>query len=456
DTFNDHVPLTEKTFEDQVQCDIALVPGQQTKGYRYMYEKLTAKGDFLDERIDTFADIIGQGIKASLPAEEHEEFAIQHPALPQQETLFTVGRVCCDSLTDDSKLNAQSVVVEASRAIGSGARVHLNLRQAPDYSLFPGQLIGVEGINPTGKSINVSRIHHPTLPAQATSEPSQLLSFYPSPDAAASINIIVANGPYTLSDSFNYEPFEELTVKVEAEKPDVVILQGPFVDSQHPLILSGDMEIDVDDIFRTQISPRLHRMLGSRSLKTKLICIPATTDSCSEWVSFPQPSLAAGLTDAATFERRAALGIPPEVHMFPNPVQFTINEVVFACCSMDVLWHMCGQEIWKLSPNNGQPAVQPHGATTFEMSTNRLTRFVQHMFRQRTFYPLFPPALDDACLDLSHAGALELQATPDVLIMPSRLQQFIRNIDGCVCVNPGSLVKGHSAGTFARFCIWPL
>lgn len=46
--------------------------------------------------------------------------------------------------------------------------------------------------------------------------------------------------------------------------------------------------------------------------------------------------------------------------------------------------------------------------------------------------------------------------TPDVLITPSQLKLFAKEIDGVVCVNPGTIVKGEAAGSYANITIDPL
>ena len=48
------------------------------------------------------------------------------------------------------------------------------------------------------------------------------------------------------------------------------------------------------------------------------------------------------------------------------------------------------------------------------------------------------------------------EQTPDILITPSDLMLFAKNIEGCICINPGSMYKGASAGTYATLTIDPL
>jgi len=46
--------------------------------------------------------------------------------------------------------------------------------------------------------------------------------------------------------------------------------------------------------------------------------------------------------------------------------------------------------------------------------------------------------------------------TPDVLITPSQLKLFAKNIEGVICINPGQIVKGEAAGSYANITIDPL
>lgn len=53
-----------------------------------------------------------------------------------QDTVSVLGQVCCDS---NGKLNAQSVLLEASREHGA-RQVPVDLSELQEYSLFPGQV----------------------------------------------------------------------------------------------------------------------------------------------------------------------------------------------------------------------------------------------------------------------------------------------------------------------------
>ena len=46
--------------------------------------------------------------------------------------------------------------------------------------------------------------------------------------------------------------------------------------------------------------------------------------------------------------------------------------------------------------------------------------------------------------------------TPDILIVPSQLKLFAKQLEGVICVNPGNIVKGEAAGSYANITIDPL
>lgn len=44
----------------------------------------------------------------------------------------------------------------------------------------------------------------------------------------------MASGPFTTTDTLEYEPLLDLMRVIAVRKPDVVVLAGPFVDANHP------------------------------------------------------------------------------------------------------------------------------------------------------------------------------------------------------------------------------
>ena len=87
---------------------------------------------------------------------------------------------------------------------------------------------------------------------------------------------------------------------------------------------------------------------------------------------------------------------------------------------------------------------------------SRLARISQHMLQQRSYYPLFPPALGTN-LDLKRVEKWSMPCQPDLLIVPSKLTSFARQVlDDTVVINPGQLSKNTTGGTYAVMDIHPM
>ncbi len=59
-------------------------------------------------------------------------------------------------------------------------------------------------------------------------------------------------------------------------------------------------------------------------------------------------------------------------------------------------------------------------------------------------------------LDLRQAEHWQFDTSPDVLIIPSKLQPLAKDVLGALVVNPGQLVKGTGGGTYASIHINPI
>ncbi|NXO72926.1 DPOA2 polymerase, partial [Phainopepla nitens] len=75
------------------------------------------------------------------------------------DPVTVLGQISCDS---NGKLNAQSVLLVGDREHSGGAQVPLDLSELPEYSLFPGQVVALEGINSTGRRMVVSKLYEVT------------------------------------------------------------------------------------------------------------------------------------------------------------------------------------------------------------------------------------------------------------------------------------------------------
>ncbi|KAJ2993988.1 DNA-directed DNA polymerase alpha subunit pol12 [Globomyces sp. JEL0801] len=409
-TFNTHIPLPTATISRTL---VSLIEGQQTAGYRYMYEKITEKGDLLDMQITRAATLIAESwddetnlmkvdknemdivkkettdvkiesndmevddddsknIKVKTESElEMDRFSLfAHPSMISQEVKLYIGRICCDSVVDESKINQFSVVLESCKEIGT--------------------------------------------------------------------------------DSLEYEPLEDLVqALLETGVPDVLLMMGPFVDCDHPFIQTGNIEMDVFEIFKLHITNRLIQLKRVKP-SMEIILIPSQRDACMEWIAFPQPPLGSGITDNDRIEKLTLLGLLTSngeflAQLFPNPTQFTINELLIATTSLDTLVALGNNFIYHCG----------------DQKRDRVREMFQQILTQRHFYPIFPP-LPGACLDSTRALSTNptdpcvLQLLPDMMIVPSLLAPCVKEVGSTLCINPGLLTKGRVGGTYCRVTVHPL
>ncbi|KAF2148184.1 DNA polymerase [Myriangium duriaei CBS 260.36] len=427
--------------------------------YKNMAMKLSEASEILDDRIDEFAALVQQ----------HHGFpdsAFGNPAARSTSEIIAVGRIASDS---EGSINTASLVLETSRRMGAGLRVPLNLENLP-YDFFPGKIVALKGINASGDAFKVSEMITLPLLSLPASTPAELevhnARLNPSQDfdRTAPLKVIIASGPYTPDTNLSYSALHALLSRASDSKADVVVLAGPFIDVEHPLIASGDFSLpesypvspdraNLTDAFKAFISQPLTQLANS-SPTTTVILVPSVRDAVLKHVSWPQDRLP-----------KKELGLPKNATCVTNPITLSINELVVGISSEDVFFEMQRQLV-----SQGSKGV----------ADDLLARLTSAVIQQRHFFPVFPPldpeklpkpttydvkadseeperrVATGACLDTSYLKLGEwLHVRPDLLIMPSALTPFAKVVDSVVAVNPGSLSKRKAAGTFIDMKILP-
>jgi len=448
---------------------------QIRESYRYMYSKLSELSDKIDKRIDDILEIIKNYYNID------NGFVNPHQCI--NEEFITGGRICYDVVdildAADVKNNENSVLIEPSRSIASGHKVKLSfsklISQGKSYTLFPGQILGIKGTNPTGKCIEVSEILEPPSLSIPTSTLNEISQYY-SDSKGQPLSVFVTAGPYTCEDSLYYEPLNELFEKyILPEKPDILILMGPFVDDRHPKIIMGDTELTPEQIFSQYISPHINKFY-EESPNSKIIIIPSNNDIITNAVCFPQPPLDAEMVPSHTNEfnkdeiqnsvnsrkidKRMSLGLPLDregtrIFYYSNPVQFQVNDIVFAISNNDILNHLSSEEVSYFSSSLGSPTKSYYSPQKSNRPMDKISRLTRHLLQQRSFYPLFPSKINEANIIYEQSKGFDINEKPDVLILNSSLRRFAKIIDDIVCVNPGQVVH-KIAGTFSKLYIYPL
>ncbi|KAF9359045.1 DNA-directed DNA polymerase alpha subunit pol12 [Mortierella sp. AD094] len=419
ETLNGNLALrTEPPHKsEENRNDIKLVAG--VKRYRYMFEKITEKAEALDDRIDMFAEVYRN---------TYPDTVFHNPAYPSQAIVTVVGRICSDA--NEGKSNERSLVLETSRSIGGGSRVKLDVSELTGFSFFPGQIVVLSGINANGPIFAVTQVHKlPSLP-MARANPDELVNYHYKNLGGQPIKMIVAAGPYTLSDNLLFEPFSALMNHISVERPDILLLMGPFISSQHPFMLSGNVDATPEEYFKKYIVSPLAKHQERYSKEMQILLVPSLQDIIHEMIVLPQPHFNIQPHD-----------LPPKTHCLSNPAQFTINEMVFAVNTADILMHLCGEEIAR------NPA-----------RTDRMGHVSKYLIDQRNMHPVYPGLTSDieSGVDFNQYDLMDLKVCPDVVILPSKLKSFAKISDNVVMINPNQLCKAHAGGTFARLTIHPI
>ncbi|KAJ1436126.1 DNA polymerase alpha/epsilon subunit B-domain-containing protein [Ochromonadaceae sp. CCMP2298] len=429
--------------------------------YRYMFTTLDERGAALDRHHLSMQEQMCA--KAALAEED-----LHAVGVPSQDLVWVCGRICCEAAV--GRINKTSVLLEGSRRDSGGRRVHLDLQEVPAFSLFPGQIVLVQGINSSGRKMVAKHIVEGIPPPPCTTSPAKLLEYHHSKlhQGGAPLSVVTAAGPFTTSDNLDYQPLQDLLVNVLKTKPDVLILVGPFVDITQPLLKDGAVQLTNEDeqgVVETHgasyemvfvekvIRDCLKSLFESEMdfggvLPTQIVMVPSLLDAHHEFV-FPQPPFGdrERVRTAYFQEDLGVLDVPfskvgdlkRRVHLMSNPCMFRVNEVLFGVCSNDTLFSMSSDEV---SQN---------------IDGNRLQRLYSHLLQQQSFCPQFPaPQSGAAQCDLRQSRHWEFGTKPDVMVLPSRLAALAKDVMGTLVVNPGSLARGVGGGTYAQMDIHPM
>ncbi|XP_052518072.1 DNA polymerase alpha subunit B isoform X1 [Budorcas taxicolor] len=351
-------------------------PEPLTRSYKYMFQKLPDIREVLTCKIEE----LGSELK------EHYKIEAFAPILvPAQEPVTLLGQIGCDS---NGKLNHKSVILEGDLEHSSGTQIPVDLSELKEYSLFPGQVVVMEGINTTGRKLVATRLYEGVpLPFHQPDEED---------GDSEQFMVLVACGPYTTSDSITFDPLLDLITIINRDRPDVCILFGPFLDAKHEQVESCLLTSSFEDVFKQCLRTIIE---GTRSSGSHLIFVPSLRDVHHEPV-YPQPPFSC--SDLLREDKK-------RVRLVSEPCTLSINGVTFGLTSTDLLFHMGAEEI---SSSSG--------------TSDRFSRILKHILTQRSYYPLYPPQ-EDVAIDYENFYLYaQLPVTPDVFIAPSELRYFVK------------------------------
>jgi len=472
ESLNSHIQIpdtTDSTPPSEPRIKVKANTDLTKFAYKPMAMKLSEASEILDDRIDSFLDLVQAHYSL-------EDSAFGNPASQSTNEIVAVGRIASDAA--EGKLNSASVVLETSRRTGAGLRIPLKLDKISSYDLFPGKIVALRGSNVSGEYFDVNEVMKLPLPPAAASTISDLdairAKITNSSTTSTPLNILISSGPYTTDSNLAFEPLHALIDRAISSTADAVILIGPFLDTEHPILASGDIPTSIlstlpnpdtatpTDLFRALIATPLQKLAQTIPTCT-IILSPSVRDLIARHVSWPQDRLG----------NRRELGLPKQVAMVTNPVTIALNETVIALCAQDVLYELRREEC-----TSGVMEAEKR---------DMLARLSRDLIEQRHFFPLYPPtsianlpkpgenAMDTiennhnteatgqqtarptgAMIDTAYLALAEFQhVRPDILITPSALPPFAKVVESVVVVNPGTISKKRGTGTFVQMVLAP-
>ncbi|GEQ70914.1 hypothetical protein JCM33374_g4594 [Metschnikowia sp. JCM 33374] len=446
ETLNPHIDVAHTVDSVSVGADFE----SKKFNFRTMAMKLLESADVLDEQIDSASSQLSDLFKGS-------DISLSNPCMSSQFDIVCCGRIVPDSPFYDPShqqaLNDKSLYLETSRLGGIGQRIPLDVSQLSEYSFFPGQVVGLKGRNPTGRTFVVHEVlEMPQLKVRSSTLDE--IQEYRASEGEGS-KVFIAAGPFSNQHTLNFDKLASLVNLLNTEiKPQVAIFFGPFLDLTNKVVESGDLEFEgipqnqqpknLDEVFKLKITPILKKI----DPKIKVIILPSLKDSASKHTSFPQ----------APFERRS-LGLPKDFNFYPNPCRFLVDDADFAASNMDVFRDL--KDVFKQSFSENS-----------KVSSNRFERIAHHIFDQKRFYPMFPGsvkktiiskeeseaistikdgimgedladiAIGGSSLEVPYMGLAEFgDPCPAVMVIPSEMKYFAKVVGGVVVINPGQFIR---------------
>ncbi|XP_059610285.1 DNA polymerase alpha subunit B isoform X2 [Phlebotomus argentipes] len=382
---------------------------------RYMYDGITEKSLIAGERLDDIAsgicnrafteDAEEPVATGDTPYEGEEYEKLSQVNYHSQAVVRCVGRVSHDNTA--SRLSATSSIL-IGNAKDKMSSVTLNFNRIPSVSLFPGQIVLAKGMNPTGKTLFLQQLF-----SERYWDPPRAPSHLKTP-----LKLLIAAGPFAENNDLVCEPLQDLMTQCKQLKPDILILIGPFVDVKNSCIADGLLAESFDSFFQKLING----VVSSIGDHVEILVVASQRDAHSSMVYPTHPY--------------SIPGKPKNVTFLPDPCFVEISGVKFGITATDIVNHIAEEEFTK------------------NAAMDKVKRIVGYLINQKSFYPLDPPAhgvnMDSR---LAHRFA-RIRSVPHVFILPSEMKCFVRDVGGCLAINPGRVVE-TTRGTFARLVVSP-
>lgn len=283
--------------------------------------------------------------------------------------------------------------------------VQLNLTKMKQLNVIPGQVCILNGSNPRGKIFYAQDIYA-----------ERLLRHCPAPyeQMTETISVVIAAAPFTADDNLTFEYLDKLMIYCQsANRPNVLILTGAFLNVKSELIY--DVATQLKDYFLKMMTG-----ISEQLPSTEIIVVASMDDYNSSGVYPTRPYNIRQLTN---------------VKFVADPSIVDINGVKIGLTSTDILKQIDDSEY------------------CINAGTDKIRRYIGYLFHQKSFYPVYPPAMPTDLRSMYQYAAIN--DIPNILVVPSDMKYFMREVHKCLCINPGRLMVQNMEGTLARLTIQP-
>ncbi|XP_063985648.1 DNA polymerase alpha subunit B isoform X2 [Diachasmimorpha longicaudata] len=371
----------------------------------YMFDILSRRLEIMEN----YCHEMGKRISDDWPIDNKEMVVTANVTEMIQEPFRTFGRIKCERMEGTASFMLQNWFIpdddekvdddpSRRRKGGGSVSTSLNMSKLKQFSIFPGEIVVVEGVNPGTETFIVREMR-----ARVGVQPT------PPPSIRQTMQIVVACGPFTQGDRLDFQPLMNLMQNVAETEPNLLVLVGPFIPQDNEDIKQAVVVDTLQEVFEELVEKIMNFVKGSC---TQVLLMSSSKDAHHDNV-YPTPEYFIPQTLKSS-----------NIHTISDPGMINVNGLALAATSVDILKHLAGKEI-------------SHNMT----GTDRVVRLAEHVLHQACFYPLYPPSKEiNMDIELWEKYA-HMKCRPHILLLPSSLKPFCKWSDDTFIINPGDMSK---------------
>ncbi|MCP9258223.1 DNA polymerase alpha subunit B [Dirofilaria immitis] len=192
--------------------------------------------------------------------------------------------------------------------------INLDLSNLKAYSLFPGKIVAFRGVFVSDTFVP-NEIFEPKEPPIAPLNKQQDIDL---------LHIWCACGPFSSSKTLSYEQLYDLIELVKEERPNILILIGPFIDRTSPVVRSPQCCYTYEDLMDVLLAKIDNALSGTNSSKWK--------KDAALRPSFPTPPF-------RSFKQRKQQ-LSKNIILLPDPATVRIAGIEFAVTASEIIQHL--------------------------------------------------------------------------------------------------------------------